>query len=213
MSGPFDLVLPLECGGCGAPSVRWCAACDRELWVSPGHPLVLRPRVDPGVPVFALGRYCGTRRQAILALKERGRGDLVGPLARALAVGVHRLLSWGMAETPLTVVPAPTRRWAARKRGGDPVARMVSAAVAGHPGIGVAQVLRLRGFVRDSVGLGTSARQRNLAGAIVLRGDRPRGEVLLVDDVVTTGATASESVRVLRHGGVRVTAVLAIAAA
>lgn len=212
----LDLILPAECGGCGAPSTRWCEACAIELAVRPDEPHVITPRIDPQVPVFALGRYAGARRQAVLALKERGRGDLVAPLAHALAIGVHRLLTWGMVETPLTIVPAPTRRSAARRRGGDPVARLARAAVAGHPEIAVVPALRMRALTRDSVGLGTSARERNIAGRVVLRGRRPGtdlGEVLVVDDVVTTGATARESARTLRAAGVRVAAVLAIATA
>jgi predicted amidophosphoribosyltransferase len=210
----LDLILPLECGGCGAPSTRWCDACATELAVAAGQPHVVNPRIDPQVPVFALGRYVGARRQAILAMKEHGRGDLVAPLARALAVGVHRLLTWGMVETPLTIVPAPTRRSAARRRGGDPVARLARAAVAGHPDVAVVPALRLRALVRDSVGLGTSARERNIAGRVLLlRGQRPRTEVVIVDDIITTGATARESVRTLRAAGIRVAAVLAIAAA
>ena len=209
----LDLILPLECGGCGAPSTRWCDACAVELTVAAEHPHVVNPRIDPQVPVFALGRYVGARRQAILAIKEHDRGDLVAPLARALAVGVHRLLTWGMVETPLTIVPAPTRRSAARRRGGDPVARLARAAVAGHPDVAVVPALRLKALVRDSVGLGTSARERNIAGRVLLRGQRPRTEVVIVDDIVTTGATARESVRTLRGAGIRVAAVLAIAAA
>jgi predicted amidophosphoribosyltransferase len=174
---------------------------------------VVSPRVDPQVPVFALGRYSGARRQAILAFKEHGRGDLVVPLARTLAVGIHRLLSWGMVDTPLTVVPAPTRRSAARRRGGDPVTRMARVAVANHPDITVTAALRMRALARDSVGLDTSARQRNIAGRVLLCGQRPRSEVLIVDDIVTTGATARESVRVLQAAGVRVAAVLALASA
>lgn len=209
----LDLILPLECGGCGTPSTRWCDACDRELGVGVGQPHVVSPRIDPGAPVFALGRYAGARRQAILALKEHGRGDLVEPLARALAVGVHRLLGWGLVETPLAIVPAPTRRSAARRRGGDPVARLARIAVAGHPDIAVVPALRMRGLVRDSVGLGTAARERNVAGRVVVRGRPPRAEVLVVDDIVTTGATARESVRVLHAYGVRVAGVLALAVA
>jgi predicted amidophosphoribosyltransferase len=209
----LDLILPRECGGCGAPSTRWCDACAVELSVPAERPHVVNPRIDPQVPVFALGRYAGARRRAILALKEHGRGDLVGPLSRALALGLHRLLMWGMVETPLTIVPAPTRRSAARRRGGDPVSRLARAAVAGHPDVTVLQALRMKALARDSVGLGTSARERNIAGRVLLRGARPRTEVVIVDDIVTTGATARESVRTLRAAGVRVAAVLAIAAA
>ncbi|HEY0227439.1 MAG TPA: ComF family protein, partial [Mycobacterium sp.] len=53
----LDLVLPLECGGCGAPATRWCDACAGELVVRPDQPHLISPRIDPGVPVFALGRY------------------------------------------------------------------------------------------------------------------------------------------------------------
>ncbi|KZS58591.1 ComF family protein [Mycobacterium ostraviense] len=209
----LDLVLPLQCGGCGAPATRWCPACMNELVVKPGEPLLVTPRVDPHVPVFALGRYTGVRRQAILAVKERGRGDLVSPLARVLAVGIHRLLCWSMVDTPLTVVPAPTRRSAARRRGGDPITRIAGAAVAAHPDIIVTAALRMRAPARDSVGLDTSARERNIAGRVRLRGPKPRTEVLIVDDIITTGATARESVGVLQAAGVRVAAVLVIAAA
>lgn len=209
----LDLVLPAECGGCGAPSSRWCDTCAAELSVAADQPHVVNPRIDPEVPVFALGRYANARRQAILALKEHGRADLVPPLSRALALGVHRLLSWGIVETPLTIVPAPTRRSAARRRGGDPVARLARAAVARHTEITVAEALRIKALTRDSVGLGTAARERNIAGRVVLRGRPPRTDVMVVDDIVTTGATARESVRVLRAAGLQVSAVLAIATA
>lgn len=209
----LELVLPLECGGCGAPSTRWCDACATELSVGPNEPHVVSPRVDPRVPVFALGRYAGARRQAIVAMKDHGRTDLVAPLARTLAIGIHRLLTWGMVELPLAIVPAPTRRLAARRRGGDPVARMVTAAVAGHPDITVVAALRMKALVRDSVGLGSAARERNIAGRVLLRGRPLPGlhEVLVVDDIVTTGATARESVRILQTAGMQVAGVLAVA--
>ncbi|QUR66634.1 ComF family protein [Mycobacterium spongiae] len=212
----FDVILPLECGGCGASSTRWCSVCASALVVAEGEPHVVSPRIDPGVPVFALGRYAGARRRAILAVKEQGRRDMVNPLARALAVGIRRLLAWGMLETPLTIVPAPTRAWAARGRGGDPVTRITKTAVAAHPDIAVVPALRMRALVRDSVGLGSSARERNIAGGVVLRGQRfaaeVRTEVLVVDDIVTTGATARESVRTLHAAGIGVAGVLALAA-
>jgi predicted amidophosphoribosyltransferase len=211
----LDLVLPLECGGCGAPSTRWCAACADELAIGLDAPRVVTPRIDPQVPVFALGRYAGPRRRAIVAMKDRGRADLLAPLARSLALGVHRLLLWGLLDVPLTIVPAPTRGWSARHRGGDPVTRIATLATAGHSDIAVVRALRMTALARDSAGLNSAARERNIAGRVLLTRRRlpPRAELLLVDDIVTTGATARESVRVLRRAGARVSAVLALAAA
>jgi len=211
----LDLILPIECGGCGAPSTRWCDDCADELALSVDAPRVVTPRVDPGVPVFALGRYAGARRRAIVAMKDRGRSDLSKPLAHTLAEGVHRLLTWGLLDVPLTIVPAPTRGWSARQRGGDPVTRMATLASAGHPRITVVRALRMKPWARDSAGLNSAARERNIAGRVLLTRRRPPagGELLLVDDIVTTGATARESVRVLQAAGARVSAVLALAAA
>jgi predicted amidophosphoribosyltransferase len=209
----LDLVLPLECGGCGARSTRWCDACAGDLAVKPDEPHLISPRVEPGVPVFSLGRYAGARREAIVAVKEHGRADLVEPLAGALRAGLARLLTWGVVDTPLTVVPAPTRRWAARRRGGDPVTRVAVAAVAGHREINVVQALRTRAMVADSVGLSSADRQRNIAGRVkmVRSLDGVASELVVVDDVVTTGATVCEAVRVLQTAGATVTAVLALA--
>ena len=206
----LDLVLPLECGGCGVPSTKWCPACARQLAVKPDQPQLISPRVDPGVPVLSLGRYACARREAIVALKEHGRADLIAPLALALHSGLERLLTWGVIATPLTLVPAPTRRSAARRRGGDPVTRMARVATVGLDGVDVVQALRLRGLVRDSVGLSGSERERNIAGHVKVI--KPvAGDVLVVDDIVTTGATASESVRVLHIAGAHFAGVLAIA--
>ena len=75
------------------------------------------------------------------------------------------------------------------------------------------QALRTRALVADSVGLSSADRQRNIAGRVkVVRPiNKTAGEVLVVDDIVTTGATARESVRVLQTAGATVVAVLAVA--
>ena len=114
------------------------------------------PRASTRRAGFSLGRYAGPRREAIVAVKERGRADLIAPLAAALAPALHQLLTWGIVDAPLDVVPAPTRRSAARRRGGDPVTRMALAARRA-PGLTVVAALRMRAFTRDSVGLSAAA--------------------------------------------------------
>ena len=201
----LDLVLPLECGGCGAPSTRWCDACARELARQPDDPRLINPRVDPQVPVFSLGRYAGARRAAIVAAKEHGRSDLIAPLSGALAAGLDRLVGWGIVEPPLTVgarTHPSLRRAPPRRRPGGPAWR-TAVADAPRRRRRRSHALRMRATTRDSVGLSTTARQRNVHGRVRLR--RPVGRtVLLVDDIVTTGATAAESVRILQAAGARV---------
>ncbi|MGV0625047.1 ComF family protein [Mycolicibacter minnesotensis] len=215
----LDAVLPLQCGGCGAPGIRWCDWCAAQLAVGPDQPRLVSPRLDPGVPVFALGRYAGVRRTAIVAVKERGRTDLIAPLALPVEAALQQLVRWRLLDLPLTLIPAPTRGSAARRRGGDPITRIAAAVAGRHRGITVAPALRMRAFARDSVGLGRGARERNVAGRVLLRrrrlptGSGAVGEVVIVDDVVTTGATLAESVRVLRTAGLPVTAALVIASA
>ena len=210
----LDLVLPVECGGCGRPGIRWCRHCARDL---DDVPAIVRPRVDPGVPVWTLGPYRGAHRRAVVAAKEHGRRDLAEPLGIALGVAIVRLRRWG--ELPagrLTVVPAPTRARAARARGGDPVTRAVRVAAIHDRALRVAPVLATARGVRDSVGLSAAQRHRNLAGRVRLHRDTdvPREfPVLVVDDVTTTGTTAAEAVRVLTAAGFRPYAVLVIAAA
>ena len=59
-------------------------------------------------------------------------------------MGLHHLIGWGILDTPVTVVPAPTRASAARRRGGDPVARIATAATRTQPAITVVPALRTR---------------------------------------------------------------------
>jgi predicted amidophosphoribosyltransferase len=210
----LDLILPAECAGCGRPADRWCPACAAVLGAAPRR---VWPRAEPGVPCWALTRYQGPARAAIIAAKERHRRDLAAPFGRALAAGLRELAVVGelAAARPPLLIPAPTRRRASRARGGDPVARMSQAAARQLPGCRVAGLLRPAGAVRDSAGLTARERGANLAGRITAKPSLPAGcgAIVLVDDVLTTGTTARESVRALAAVGIAVDAVLVLAAA
>jgi len=215
-----DLVLPRPCPGCGRPG-PWCDSCAATL---AGPPRRIRPPDDlrdaAGLPqVWALARYTGPVRAAILAGKEKGRRDLPPRLGLALGAAVVQLRAWGAVADPVWLVPAPSRPAAARRRGGDPVRAMATTAArsvaAAGSAAGVAPCLITAGRARDSVGLGAAERQRNLAGRVrVVSGAAPPpdADVLLVDDVLTTGSTAVAATAALASTGRRPIGMLTLAA-
>jgi predicted amidophosphoribosyltransferase len=105
-------------------------------------------------------------------------------------------------------VPVPSAPAAVRTRGRDHVRELTRAAVAELRDAGVtageARLLRRRGRVRDSAELSVAQRRANLAGSFVLDGTRPRPPtsalLVVVDDVVTSGATLTEAAGTLERG-------------
>ncbi len=177
----------------------------------------VRPVPEPaGLPVVhAVAPYAAEVRALLLAHKERGALVLAGVLGRALAGAVRAGLGKGGAGAtasgrgPVLLVPVPSARWAVRARGHDPVRRMALAAAGelrrtGTPAR-VAAVLRQRRAVADQAGLDARQRLENLAGALEVSPGGGRllgaGRVVLVDDLMTTGASLAEAARALRGAG------------
>ncbi|MFC7985487.1 ComF family protein [Streptomyces sp. NPDC057336] len=199
-----DLVLPAECGGCGRARSVLCPRCRTAL--SGAAPSRVRPVPEPpGLPVVhAAARYADEVRAALLAHKERGVLALTAPLGVALAGAVRAAVR---AREPVLLVPVPSARRAVRTRGHDPARRIALAAAGelrrtGTPAR-VLAVLRQRHAVADQSGLGARERLDNLAGALaVVPGGGGLlcggGRVVLVDDLMTTGASLTEAARALR---------------
>ena len=118
------------------------------------------------------------------------------------------------------MVPVPSRRRAVWRRGEDVLVRVARCCVrelrpCSQPALQVMPVLRLRRSLQDQAGVGMRRRHRNVAGAFAVRAPTSvlGRRCLVVDDVVTTGASASEAVRALHQAGATVLAVAAVCAA
>lgn len=177
---------PIVCAGCGSADRTLCESCRRELM-----PEVTPRTLADGTTVFTSLRYEGAVRQALLALKENGRTDVAKPLGLALASALARA-----AQPGVELVAVPTSKAAWRRRGYDPVALLCRRA-----GIEVSKVLVHGRSTLSQKTLGMDDRASNLMDSMRAKGPLTGRKFILIDDVVTTGATFAEASRALRAAG------------
>ncbi|WUO43992.1 ComF family protein [Streptomyces sp. NBC_00285] len=170
-----------------------------------------------GVRSGAGARACGGGGQVSAEALAYGSGVHAG--AEALTRGGHAEPGWsaggagqrGGIGVPVLLVPVPSARRAVRARGHDPARRIALSAAAELRRAGmptrVAAVLRQRRGVADQSGLNSRQRLENLAGALMVApgGERllTQGLVVLVDDLMTTGASLTEAARAVREARLR----------
>jgi predicted amidophosphoribosyltransferase len=213
-----NLVWPVDCAGCGSPDAALCPRCAGAFAGLPFAVHLPAATRSPGSPrVWGLAGYGGTAARLIVAWKDRGRADLSWPLGQALARAVDACregAGWqgtGM-EGEVWLVPMPARRAALRARGANLSLDLARAAArASGEGVRAAGVLRHVRTVRDQVGLDAADRVHNVSGSFGIRrraGPSLNGRrCIVVDDIVTTGASVAEAVRVLTLGGSQVVGV------
>lgn len=212
-SGLAQLVAPVACVGCARPGVDLCPGCGAGLtaaarWTRP----VPCPRGMPRVATVAA--YEGAVRAAVIALKEDGRTGLRAPMAAALTAAVGLVLLEAADPCRVRLVPVPSSPQALRARDTDAVEDLAGTAsrLLRAAGVDARVDLVLRPVRRraDQAGLSSAARAANLAGS--LRALPCEVPVVVVDDVVTTGATLVESARALAAAGVPVLGAATVAA-
>ncbi|WP_434810396.1 ComF family protein [Microbacterium sp. bgisy189] len=189
------LVFPVDCAGCDAPDVALCERCRCALVASPTI------RTVAGVDVVSAASFDGAAARVLRAFKADGRTGLARPLGAALAGALARVDDAGCA-----FVPIPSTWEARRRRGFVPVDLLLRRA--GRTPCRL--LVPARGTV-DQRGLDRAERARNVAGSLRTRHAEGR-RVVLVDDVVTTGATLAEGVRALREAGAEVVGAATVAA-
>lgn len=197
----LDLALPPACGGCGTEGAVLCPRCLRPLAARSdrpgGTPLGLPS--DVPAPLLQLEWYApfaGPVRRALHALKYGGERRLAVPLGAALAARWRQAGAGGDLLVPVSV-----HAERARDRGYDQAVLLADAA-ASSLAIPAALVLERGRATVAHYHLDRSARAENVAGAFRLRDATARrivagGWVVLVDDIVTTGATLAAGAEAL----------------
>ena len=180
------VLSPVDCAGCGIPDRSLCEHCQLEL-----EPAVTPRTLPDGSTVFTALRYEGVVRRTLLALKEGGRTDVAKPLSASLSAALHRA-----AQPGAEFLSVPSSRAAWRRRGYDPVALLCKRA-----GIEPARVLRASRSTLSQKTLGSEDRALNLHESMRSRTPLRGRRFILVDDVVTTGATLAEAARAVRVAG------------
>ncbi len=206
----LDLLFPARCVSCAGFGAFICASCVARMatanpprcqscWMPSkesqcGRCRVRRPAVSGVRSVFV---YEGAARDAIHALKFRGLSAIAPGMSGLMA---KLLIEWGPSVQAIVPVPLAGRR--RRLRGYDQ-SELLAREIARLSGIPLARraLVRRRSTAPQARQAGGDARRRNVAGAFGPGRCMPIGGVLLIDDVVTTGATLDACARVLISEG------------
>jgi ComF family protein len=190
-----QLVFPQRCIGCMNLGPSICSQC-RIAW----HPHIYTTHVERLVVTSAV-LYSPIAARILVAAKEGNQRNADILVIDALR---HVVESYPGKKDNLTLVPMPSSKNSQRKRGRDFIEYMCK-----ELNISYSNILFHKKRVKDQSGLNAQERKQNLVGAFGVE-NRARifGDIVLIDDVVTTGSTLREASRALSAGGLKVSAAI-----
>jgi len=189
-----ELLFPIHCFGCKAIGIDICSNC-RKYW----NPHFYIQTIS-GLKVYSAIKYSPVAKSILLGAKENSYAVADKLIVDALLNCLHRLPSQVLREA--TLIPIPGSKRAIRKRGRDFILELTKE-VSLKSGVPMISGMKIERRLLDQSGLSAVDRKRNIYEAFALdktvRGIS--GEILLVDDLVTTGATLLEAKRALNKCG------------
>ena len=190
-----QLIFPQRCIGCMQLGPTICSQC-RLSW----HPHIYRTHVDSLLVTSSI-LYSPIAARILVAAKESNQRSADILIIDAIR---HILENYKGDTANLTFIPMPSSKNAMRKRG-----RNFMEFVCEKLDISYSNILFHQRRVQDQSGLNAQERRLNLVGAFALeKSVRIYGDIVLIDDVVTTGSTLREARRALSAGGLQVSAAI-----
>lgn len=190
-----ELLFPIHCFGCGELGVEICTRC-RRFW----NPHFYVQHFD-GLTTYSSIRYSPIAKSILLSAKEGGIKRADELIISALQNALSRLPT--AIKRNAILIPIPGSKRAIRKRGRDFIYDLTEE-LSLRTGIPNFSGMEIGRSLLDQSGLSATDRRRNVSGAFNFSGERIEGELLLVDDLVTTGATLLEAKRALNATGLTV---------
>jgi len=207
----LDWLFPPNCGGCGSIGTRWCNNCLSEsqmignqccetcgdVTVLTGVCAICQEQRPFCSQIRSWAVYKGPIRNMVHNLKYKGNIALGEALAKSLVTDLQRI-RWDVDM----VVPVPLSLARMEQRGYNQAALIARPiAIASHIPYQPKALLKVRD-TRSQVGLSYNKRQNNLVDAFAVKAEKVTGKnILLVDDVTTSGTTLNECARMLRLAG------------
>ncbi|MFM7860133.1 MAG: ComF family protein [Candidatus Nanopelagicaceae bacterium] len=151
--------------------------------------------------IYSSIKYSPVAKSILLSAKESSIRKADDLMIAALVDLVRRLPDSLLRDA--TLLPIPGSKRAIRKRGRDFI-RVITIEVSKRTGIPVSSGLQINRKLLDQSRLNAIDRNRNISGAFEFNGPKIKGEIFLVDDLVTTGSTLLEAKRALNSQGISV---------
>lgn len=193
-----EIIFPSRCLGCGQLGLEICSSC-RKSW----HPHIYRQWSQhlPTYPIYSAVTYSPIAGKVLLAAKENNLAIADQLIYKALS----HSLTFSLREIGGDfLVSIPSRKSVARTRGRQFISTLASQ-LSEETGLPAYVNLERTRRVRDQSSLDAKSRFDNLDGSMKSL-NFLSGRAIVIDDLVTTGATLQEAVRALRNGGIEVAA-------
>jgi len=207
-----ELIYPNICLSCGKTGAKICHNCSKYWLAKPN-----KSKIENNY-LFFVATYDESTSPIILAAKESGSREAVKLIARSIACSISFAISNLDISKPINLITIPSQLSAIRKRGRDHIKDLVLEVMIQLDQQNIdaiyLPILKPIKKIKDQSNLNGLQRKENMSHAFIAKSSQiSQSAVILIDDLVTTGASVQEGVRALAEAKITIDAVVTACAA